>query len=168
MKNFEIRIVLSKLRFLSNKLAVITGKLYKIKKENRLSNFCNVNALEDELHFLIDCPNHKKLRESALKSIQDILIRISRIQDIHWTYWSKSGKYNKEIKRTVLKWIASIVICIRKICPDCNGVKRKLPDLSLYQPHFEEENHNPDNFYLFWFIYFFYLLALSCCRFFFF
>ena len=71
MKNFEIRNVISKLRLSSNKLAVVTGKWYKIKKENRLCNFCNLNDIEDEFHFLIDCPNYKKLRESTLKSIQD-------------------------------------------------------------------------------------------------
>ena len=51
MKNFEIRNVISKLRLSSNKLAVVTGKWYKIKKENRLCNFYNLNAIEDEFHF---------------------------------------------------------------------------------------------------------------------
>ena len=31
---------------------------------------CNVNAIQDEFHFLMDRPNYKKLRKSALKSIQ--------------------------------------------------------------------------------------------------
>ena len=71
LKNFEIRNALSKLRLSSNKLAVVTGKWYKINKEKRLCNFCNLNAIEDEFHFLIDCPNYKKLRKSPFKSIQD-------------------------------------------------------------------------------------------------
>ena len=70
LKNFEIQNALSKLRLSSNKLAVVTGKWYSIKKENRLCSFCNVNAIQDEFHFLIDCPNYKKLRKSPLKSIQ--------------------------------------------------------------------------------------------------
>ena len=41
------------------------------KKENRLCSFCSVNAIQDEFRFLIDCPNYKKLRKSALKFIQD-------------------------------------------------------------------------------------------------
>ena len=36
LKNFEIRNALFKLKHSSNKLAVVTGKWYKIKKENRL------------------------------------------------------------------------------------------------------------------------------------
>ena len=70
LKNFEIRNALFKLRLSSNKLAVVTGKWYKIKKENRQCNFCNLNAIEDEFHFLI-ISKKQKLRKSALKSIQD-------------------------------------------------------------------------------------------------
>ena len=70
LKSFEVRNALPKLRLSSNKLAVVTGKCYKINKENRLCNFCNLNAIEDEFHFLIDCPNYKKLRKSPFKSIQ--------------------------------------------------------------------------------------------------
>ena len=42
-----------------------------MNKENRLCNFCNLNAIENEFHFLIDCPNYEKLRKSLFKSIQD-------------------------------------------------------------------------------------------------
>ena len=42
-----------------------------MNKENRLCNFCNLNAIENEFHFLIDCPNYEKLRKSSFKSIQD-------------------------------------------------------------------------------------------------
>ena len=41
--------LLSKLRFSSNKLAVVTGKRYKTKKENRL--LYTLNAIADEFHF---------------------------------------------------------------------------------------------------------------------
>ena len=57
-----------KLRLLSNKLEPVIGKWYKVKNENRLRkfknrvqvqtslnrlcNFCNLNAIEDEFHFL--------------------------------------------------------------------------------------------------------------------
>ena len=71
LKNFEIQFALSKLRLSSNTLAVVTGKWYRFKKENRLCSFCSVNAMQDEFSFLIDCPNYKKLRKSVLKFIQD-------------------------------------------------------------------------------------------------
>ena len=71
MKNFEIRNAISNLRLWTNKLTVVTGKWYKIKKENRLCDFRNLNAIEDEFHFLIHRSNHKKMIEYTLKSIQD-------------------------------------------------------------------------------------------------
>ena len=57
--NFEIQNAISKLKLSSIKLAVVTGKWYKINKENRLCNFFNLNAVQNEFHFLIDCPNNK-------------------------------------------------------------------------------------------------------------
>ena len=52
-------------------VSVVTGKwYYKINKENRLCNFCNLNAIKDEFHFLTDCPNYKMLRKSPFKFIQ--------------------------------------------------------------------------------------------------
>ena len=70
MKNFEIRSAISKLRLSSNKLTVVTGKWRKIKNENRVSKFCNFNAIEDIFHFLTDHPNYKKLKESTLEYIE--------------------------------------------------------------------------------------------------
>ena len=71
LKNLKIQNSLSQLRLSLNKLAVVTGKQCKINKEKRLCNFCNLNATEDEFHFLIDCPNYNKFRKSPFKSIQD-------------------------------------------------------------------------------------------------
>ena len=65
LKKFEKRNAIPKPRLSSNKLAFVTEKWYKIKKENRLCNFCNLNAIED----LIDCPNYKTLRKSTRKFI---------------------------------------------------------------------------------------------------
>ena len=58
-KNFEIQRAMSKLRLSSNKLAVVTGKWYKIKKHNRLNNFYNLNVTKNEFQYLIDYMNYK-------------------------------------------------------------------------------------------------------------
>ena len=71
MKKLEIRSAISKLRLSSNKLAVVTGKWCKIKKENRLCKFCNLNAKEEIFHFLIDHAVYKKLKESTHGYIED-------------------------------------------------------------------------------------------------
>lgn len=55
---------------------------------NRLGNLCNLNDVDDKLHFLIGSPNHKKLRESTLKYIQNsehIDINLRNITEIERT-----------------------------------------------------------------------------------
>ena len=46
----EIKAALSKLRLSSFKLAIVTGKWFKTKKEERICKFCNLNEVEDEAH----------------------------------------------------------------------------------------------------------------------
>ena len=59
--NMEIRNALSKLRLSSFKLAIVTGKWFKTKKEERICKFCDLNEVEDETHFLLQCRNYKDL-----------------------------------------------------------------------------------------------------------
>ena len=58
------------LRLSSHKLAIVTGKWYKIEKELRLCNLCNLDAIEDEFHFLLNCDNFSELRNSTFQEIQ--------------------------------------------------------------------------------------------------
>ena len=73
-KNFEIRNTIPNQKLSSNKLAVVTGKWYKIRKKV-LCNFCNLNAVEDEFHFLINCPNYRKFREPTFRYIKRIVLK---------------------------------------------------------------------------------------------
>ena len=56
----EIRNALSKLRLSSFKLVILAGKWFKTKKEERIYKFCDLNEVEDETHFLLQC-NYKDL-----------------------------------------------------------------------------------------------------------
>ena len=51
--NMEVRNALSKLRVSSFKLAIVTEKWFKTKKEERIYTFCDLNEVEDETHFLL-------------------------------------------------------------------------------------------------------------------
>ena len=62
----EIRNALSKLRLSSFKLAIVTGKWFKTKKEERICKFCDLNKVEDETHFLLQCRNYKDLRKGLI------------------------------------------------------------------------------------------------------
>ena len=50
----------------SLKLAILTGKWYKTKKEERVSKFCDLNEVENETHFLLQCRNYKDLRQGLI------------------------------------------------------------------------------------------------------
>ena len=39
-----------------------TGRYSNIKPENRLCNYCSLNKIEDEQHFLLECSNYDELR----------------------------------------------------------------------------------------------------------
>ena len=58
-------------------LGNLMGNIYRViifknkkKKKKNGQNF-SIYSIFNEFHFLIDCQNYKKLRESALESIQD-------------------------------------------------------------------------------------------------
>ena len=41
-----------------------------IPPENRICKMCNLNCIEDETHFLIECPAYSLLREELFNSIE--------------------------------------------------------------------------------------------------
>ena len=69
LKDSELRKALSQLRLSSLKLAILTGKWYKIKKEERKCKFCDSNVIEDEFHFIFQCSNYKKLRKDLFDNL---------------------------------------------------------------------------------------------------
>ena len=68
----EIRNALSKLRLSSFKLAIVTGKLFKTKKEERICKFCDLIKVEDETHFLLQLRNYN-LSDSVIVILHYIL-----------------------------------------------------------------------------------------------
>ena len=71
----EIKNTLSKLRLSSFKVAIVTAKWFKTKKEEQICKFCDFNEVEDETHFLLQCRNYKNL----WKSLIDYLISTENI-----------------------------------------------------------------------------------------
>ena len=75
LRNAEIRNSLSKLKLSFFKLAIVTGKCHKTKKEERIWNFCDLNEVEDEFKFLLQFPAYKDLR----KELTDYIITTENI-----------------------------------------------------------------------------------------
>ena len=69
----------------SFKFAIVIGKWFKTKKEERICKFCDLNEVEDESHFLLQCRNYKDLR----KVLIDYLIST---ETINLTFGNKLEK----------------------------------------------------------------------------
>ena len=53
-------------------LEIETGRYNGILYENRTCKLCNLNAIESECHFLIDCPLYDDIRTTIFNSAVDI------------------------------------------------------------------------------------------------
>ena len=61
---------LVKLRISSHKLRIETGRYDKIPRDERLCSLCNCNKIEDETHFLLDCPSYSSIRDRFFSKIE--------------------------------------------------------------------------------------------------
>ena len=43
------------------------GRFNNVERCNRICQFCNMNCIEDEYHFLLVCPVYRDLRQKYLK-----------------------------------------------------------------------------------------------------
>lgn len=72
IKNREWKACLSKFRMSSHKLQIETGRHCNIKVEDRVCKHCNLNVIEDEKHFLMECPLYSTLREKMTEKIKSM------------------------------------------------------------------------------------------------
>ena len=69
LHDFEIRKAISKLRLSSHKLAIVTGKWYKIEKSQRICKLCDLDKIENEFHVIFDCPYYEEERDVTFAAI---------------------------------------------------------------------------------------------------
>ena len=67
------RKALVKLRISSHKPLIETGRYHKIPRNERVCNVCNCKTIEDEIHFLLDCPSYSSLRDMFFTKIEPSL-----------------------------------------------------------------------------------------------
>ena len=68
IKNFDMRSKVTKFRLSNHKLRIETGRYEKIPKQERFCPFCPTEV-EDEYHFLLNCPSFRHLRQQYLEPI---------------------------------------------------------------------------------------------------
>ena len=59
---FRDRQMISKFLCVSHRLHVETGRHKKTPRENRICQLCTLNKVEDEEHFILECPAYSKIR----------------------------------------------------------------------------------------------------------
>ena len=64
------RKTLVKLRISSHKLRIETGRYDNLPRDERLCNLCNCNRIEDETHFLLDCPSFSSIRDMFFSKLE--------------------------------------------------------------------------------------------------
>ena len=59
-----------KLRISSHKLKIETGRYENIPRDEMLCSLCNCNRIEDETHFLLDCPSFSSIRDMFFSKLE--------------------------------------------------------------------------------------------------
>ena len=62
------RRALVKLRISNHKLMIEIGRYNQTTKDNRHCPFCGCNVMEDEVHFLFQCPTYSMIRNEFYNS----------------------------------------------------------------------------------------------------
>ena len=70
IKKLENRRALTKLRTSNHNLAIETGRWTKTERQHRLCVQCNQHKVEDEMHFLFECPAYTINRKLAYAQIK--------------------------------------------------------------------------------------------------
>ena len=65
------RRALTKLRTSNHNLAIETGRWTQTDRNDRLCTHCTQSKIEDEIHFLFDCPKHSDNRKTAFTYIKN-------------------------------------------------------------------------------------------------
>ena len=76
------RKVLVKLRIGNHKLMIKSGRYDQIPRENRLCPSCGSNEIEDETHFLFNCPKYSIQRDEFYNKVQFYVYNIKQLPPI--------------------------------------------------------------------------------------
>ena len=71
INNFTLRKAITKLRISSHRLKIETGRYLKLEVNKRLCNKCDENKIEDEIHFLLECPSTSTDRQVLIDMINN-------------------------------------------------------------------------------------------------
>ncbi len=80
MSKYE-KSLLSQLRYGVLPLRVETGRFVNESRENRLCNLCDMNCIEDQYHFMFQCPLYDQYREELFIKARNCISEWDNISD---------------------------------------------------------------------------------------
>ncbi len=100
--------LLSQLRYRVLPLRIETGTYVNEKREQRICNLCNLNCIEDQLHFMFHCPLYSVYRDELYRKAKDI------------TNWENMSDHDKlsvlftELPRNLGRYVKNAFILRRR------------------------------------------------------
>ena len=85
-RDVKNRVAMTKLRLSNHNLSIEKGRHQDVHLSDRNCPFCPEH-LENEFHFLIQCPIYKNLRARLLADIEVLCIGFSYPQDENFLFW---------------------------------------------------------------------------------
>ena len=102
IKSFEYRKVFCKLRISAHNLRIETGRYEKtrdgngsvklLERNKRICQLCNLNCIEDELHFLIECPIYNSERQLFFQEVSLSNKNFSSLNSVNKFLWLMSNE----------------------------------------------------------------------------
>lgn len=65
---FKDRQIISKMLCVSHKLGIETGRHQDIPQEERICSLCTLGKVEDEIHFMAECPAYENIRKEYFET----------------------------------------------------------------------------------------------------
>ena len=87
LNNFDFRRGITRLRISFHRLRIETGRYVGLERNNRICEKCHMNVVENEIHFLIDCPFYKENRIKLLNEVQKHNVNFNNLDSSQKYFW---------------------------------------------------------------------------------
>ena len=89
--DYKKRKIITKFRISAHDLEIERGRYRGLKADRRTCNLCQ-SVVEDEVHFLMECPNFKPVRKPILESISSKYVNFQKLDTQQKFIWIMSSE----------------------------------------------------------------------------
>ena len=91
--NYDKRRLITKFKISSHQLEIERGRYRNIPASQRICKLCNLEV-EDELHFLLECPKSNKIRKEILEQLENKFNNLKSLDNTSKFVWLFSAEDN--------------------------------------------------------------------------